>query len=98
MGDVRGCMGFVQEGTNYYAPNTLIKADIRDEVTHYDRVICVYLKKKQASLYNRLCYVAPNIDRHNLRFSQEILAKVDLENLQDEALDKAPKKKKKKIA
>lgn len=53
VGNIRGCMGFVEEH-GYYIPNTLLKDDIRDVTYKTNSVVCILEKLQTEDIYNCL--------------------------------------------
>lgn len=68
-GNIVACMGFVPTGpTGRYVPNTVLKADIRDYIGSFLRVIAVFRKPMDAELYTELTYAAKNIQWESIDF------------------------------
>ncbi len=61
VGNIYACIGFVKGGDQYYIPNTSLKEDIRDVVTHANRVIAIYSKGIQNRFYDSLLYQAKGV-------------------------------------
>jgi len=49
-----GCMGFVQEKSSFYVPNTVLKADIREKTSESVPVEALYIKRRRDPLYEIL--------------------------------------------
>lgn len=81
VGNITCCLGFVKEPSGYFAPNTVLKSDIRTEVISTNQLIAIYIKNVEETHYNRLCYVAKGLQPEQLRSNSEIEAKLDKENL-----------------
>ncbi len=83
-GGTNGCMGFKKdESTDYYAPNTVLKQDIRN-VT-YDpqhRIVATFVKKITDDKYNVLSYTAKKFDISELTMVTEISQKVDFTQIE----------------
>lgn len=79
-GNIRGCMGFVQEGY-FFAPNTILKEDIRNVSVKANKLVAVYAKQIKDSLYNHLCYLAKGIDVKDVKTTLHIKEKIDMDNL-----------------
>ncbi len=85
VGNIRCTMGFVRELSGFFAPNTLLKADIRDEIVKSHQLMAVYMKSKEDEKYSRLCYVAKPLNPEQVRWNKEIESKIiDKENLKIE--------------
>lgn len=63
-GNTRGCLGFVpeQESPGFYAPNTVIKEDIRGLVKKPCQLVLVFSKEKDDGLYKNLTYSAKGFE------------------------------------
>lgn len=76
VGNIRCTMGFVKELSGFFAPNTLLKADIRDEIIKIHQLMAVYMKTIKDERYNRLCYVAKPLDPEQVKWNKEIESKI----------------------
>lgn len=71
-GGVKACMGFVVDAVDgKYVPNTVLKEDIRNNVTDYLRVIEAYRRKTDDAAYKELTYRAKNIDWKGIKYPDE---------------------------
>ena len=61
VGNIYACIGFIKSRDQYYIPNTSLKEDVRDVVTHASRVIAIYSKGISERLYNKRLYLAKGI-------------------------------------
>lgn len=65
VGNTNSCLGLCRNG-NYYAPNTVLKGDIRDDTHNVSRVLAVLSKQINEHDYNEKKYVAKEIDIQKL--------------------------------
>ena len=76
-GGTKGCMGFVKD-KNYYAPNTVLKEDIRDITRSPQyRIVATFIKKIKDEKYDLLSYTAKKFDIKELFEVSFIKEKVD---------------------
>lgn len=76
-GGTKGCMGFVKD-KNYYAPNTVLKEDIRDITrSPQHRIVATFIKKIKDEKYDLLSYTAKKFDIKELFEVSFIKEKVD---------------------
>lgn len=80
VGNVKGCMGFVQSG-KYFVPNTILNGDIRKLSNNTSRLLVVYSKMIKDQFYTNLCYVAKGIDILELKIPEDIKELIDMGNL-----------------
>ena len=78
VGNINARIGFVpkDEKSNYFVPNTALKADIRELVDKPQRVLAVFSKDIHEEKYNKLCYVAKKLTLEDIKFSAEITNKL----------------------
>ena len=75
VGTTKACLGFVEDsGSDFYVPNTLLKADIRKEAQKSFLVLLVCIKDKKESLYS-VSFCREGFDRSCL--PDEILSRVE---------------------
>ncbi|MCD7822486.1 MAG: PBECR4 domain-containing protein [Oscillospiraceae bacterium] len=71
-GGTKACVGFVKdEESGEYIPNTVLKEDIRNNVSDYVRVIVTYRKKISEEKYSEIVYFARKADWSKVVFSEE---------------------------
>lgn len=59
VGGIKGCMGFVlDKETHFYAPNTVLCADIRDYITNQRQILAVLKKNITDRNYEELVYMS----------------------------------------
>ena len=62
-GSTKACMGFVKDAlTGAYVPNTVLNADIRDNVSDRVRIIATFRKSLDEEKYTELTYRAKKVD------------------------------------
>ena len=62
-GGTTACMGFVlNDKTNHYFPNTVLKENIKKQTSGQVRVIACFRKRKNELQYSEITYLAKNID------------------------------------
>lgn len=72
VGGIKACVGFVKDPKNgEYVPNTVLKEDLRNNVSGYARIVIAYRKRIQAKRYSEIVYVAKKIDWENIVFPEE---------------------------
>ncbi len=71
VGGVTACVGFVQDPSKRYVPNTVLKADIRDNITTPARIIAVFRKSKSDDYYDELTYKAKKFDFSNICYPSQ---------------------------
>ena len=72
-GGVKACMGFVKdEASGFYVPNTVLKEDIRDNVSSWLRVIAIFRKPIADETYKEITYLGKKIDWTKLRLPDHI--------------------------
>ncbi|HVI41558.1 MAG TPA: PBECR4 domain-containing protein, partial [Anaerovoracaceae bacterium] len=82
IGNVRGCLGFVEEeGNAYLVPNTMLEYDIRRLIDENNRLMAVYIKRIGEKYYNHLAYLVKGLNPDTLKWTKEIDNKIDKENL-----------------
>lgn len=82
VGNIRGCMGFVADKDSaYYVPNTILKADIRNEVEKPYRLVAIFMKEIQQESYDTLCHQAKGLDVDKLLQQTSLTEKVDSAHL-----------------
>lgn len=71
-GNIRGCVGFnFDRELGCYAPNTVLRLDMRDCVENRQRIIATYCKKKEDEQYSELVYKAKKIDWSRIKYPEE---------------------------
>ncbi|MCD7744542.1 MAG: PBECR4 domain-containing protein [Lachnospiraceae bacterium] len=71
-GGTKACVGFVKDKKNgEYIPNTVLKEDLRSNVSDYVRVIATYRKNINDRNYSEIVYAAKKVDWTKIRFSEE---------------------------
>lgn len=65
-GTTNSCMGFIQLRNGLYVPNTVLKADIRDEVESTQRVLAIANKNISDKVYGTPDYIAKKVDYNRL--------------------------------
>ncbi len=71
-GGTKACVGFVKDKeSGEYIPNTVLKEDIRNNVSDYVRVIVTYRKKISEEKYSEIVYFTRKIDWSKAVFSEE---------------------------
>ena len=79
IGNIRGCMGFVNEGNQrFWKPNTILKADIRDRVERTFQVIAIYQKPIKEALYKTMKYEAQIMRDMMLELPKDIRRKMQI--------------------
>ena len=83
VGNVRGCMGFVQQSTSspYWVPNTLLNVPARDVVRSTHRLMATYQKRGKDILYSHMLQLAKPLKWQEVRWGDDIDSLIDLENL-----------------
>ena len=72
-GGVKACMGFVKDdASGFYVPNTVLKEDIRDNVSSWLRVIAIFRKPIADKAYEEITYLGKKIDWGKLHFPADI--------------------------
>ncbi len=72
VGGVKACVGFVRsKGQGRYVPNTLLKEDIRNNVSDCKRVIAVFRKNRADTNFTELTYKASNVKWDLVKISKE---------------------------
>lgn len=62
-GNIQGCIGFVKDSkSGRYVPNTVLREDIRNNVSHADRIILTYRKSATEDTYSEIVYSAKKVD------------------------------------
>lgn len=69
VGGVKGCMGFVKNKYGRLVPNTVLKADIRQYVSHPARIIVIFRKKREEQKYSETVYRAKNVGWGDVSFA-----------------------------
>ena len=76
-GGIKGCMGFVKD-KDYYAPNTVLKEDIRNVTSSpQHRIVATFIKNISDDKYTELSYVAKKFDINELKTTKNIIDKTD---------------------
>ena len=76
-GGINGCMGFVKD-KDYYAPNTVLKEDIRNITSSpQHRIVATFIKNIRDEKYTELSYLAKKLDINELKKSKQIIDKTD---------------------
>jgi len=71
-GNIRGCIGIVYDSSRKnYAPNTVLKLDMRLSIQNKQRIIATYKKHKTAEQYVELIYKAKKINWSKIRFPEQ---------------------------
>ena len=71
-GSAKAVIGFVTDDmSGKYVPNTILKADLREHVHRYVRVIAVYRKRISAERYEELTYQANKFDWQHIDYPEE---------------------------
>lgn len=71
-GNERACVGFkFDKDIECYAPNTVLKLDMRDVISNRQRIISAYWKKKDDPQYCDLVYKAKKVDWSKVRYPKE---------------------------
>ena len=72
-GSTRACIGFAKTGDapEQYAPNTVLKGDLRDYVKDTLRVIAVYRRAKEQKRYEEMTYCAKKVQWDQITFPEE---------------------------
>ena len=65
-GGIKSCMGFVLTDNGLYVPNTVLKANIINEVDKYERVLAIISKPFNCKSIGTVEYVADKIDLSRL--------------------------------
>ena len=65
-GNPNSCMGFTKIESGLYVPNTVLKADIRNEVESAQRVLMISSKSIYDKMYNLPNYIAKKVDYNRL--------------------------------
>ncbi len=71
-GNVKGCMGFKQNSSGRYIPNTVLNTDIRNEVISPMRILVTYRKSQIDKEYKDIVYKAKNIDWSSIVYPLEL--------------------------
>lgn len=67
-GGVKACMGFVSDtASGFYVPNTVLKEDIRDNVSNWLRIIAIFRKPVAYKKYTEITYMAKKTDWTRVR-------------------------------
>ncbi len=70
-GSTKAYIGFVKEDTaGEYVPNTVVKGDLRANVTDYVRVASVYRKRFSDDKYSECVYVASKVDWSRIEYPE----------------------------
>lgn len=78
VGNIQLCVGMVQdEKTQYYVPNTLLKADIRNKTfPPISKIICVLKKEIKDTFYNQICSIGKNISLSKIKYPPQMVEKL----------------------
>jgi hypothetical protein len=79
VGNIYACIGFVKGKDQFFIPNTSLKEDVRDVVTHANRVIAIYSKGIDDREYNALLYKAKGIELDENMLPRELQGRVRFE-------------------
>lgn len=74
------------ERMKYYYPKTLIQDDFRKNVTEENKIIAILSKNKNEKLYNEITYLSKNTTLARLKEENQILEKIDYQNLKSKNL------------
>lgn len=78
VGSTKACLGFVLDNTlGKYVPNTLLRADLRDNVLDCKRVVAVLRKNQAQKYYSEITYKV-NINWSDLKWPDKYLYLKDL--------------------
>jgi len=66
VGGQQCCIGFIKKNAGYYKPNTVLKADVRNEVKETRRVLAIMQKEIQDRNYTQISYLANDVYAHKL--------------------------------
>lgn len=70
-GNERACVGFTfDKGLGCYAPNTVLKLDMRDEISNRQRIIAAYRKRKDDVQYSELVYKAKKVEWTKVKYPE----------------------------
>ncbi len=75
VGNIYACIGFIK-CDEFYIPNTSLKEDVRDVVTHANRVIAIYSKGINDREYDALLYKAKGIELDENILPRELQGRV----------------------
>lgn len=71
VGNIRSCIGFIKTN-NKYAPDTLLKLDMRGIVKGTSQIIATFRKNVEEEKYSELVYTAKKVDFENIEFPREL--------------------------
>lgn len=74
------------EKMKYYYPKTLIQDDFRKNVIEENKIIAILSKNKNEKLYNEITYLSKNTTLARLKEENQILEKIDYQNLKSKSL------------
>ncbi len=72
-GGQNACMGFIVDSiTRLYVPNTVLKVDIRNNVTDYEQIVLTYRKNNTDDKYEEITYKAKKVDWSRIELPPEL--------------------------
>lgn len=51
------CLGFIEDENGYYRPNTVLEADVRNEIIESNQVLAIMQKEPKDKTYTQICYL-----------------------------------------
>ncbi|MCD8118015.1 MAG: PBECR4 domain-containing protein [Lachnospiraceae bacterium] len=70
-GGTKAYIGFIKDNiTHMYVPNTVVKEDLRKNVTNYVRIIATYRKNIDETEYSEIVYTAKKVEWDKVKFPE----------------------------
>lgn len=60
------CLGFIEDENGYYRPNTVLEADVRNEIIESNQVLAIMQKEPKDKTYTQICYLKNDVYAHKL--------------------------------
>lgn len=60
------CLGFIEDENGYYRPNTVLEADVRNEIIESNQVLAIMQKEPKDKTYTQIRYLKNDVYAHKL--------------------------------